>query len=272
MPKPRLYQTPALIIRKVKLGEADRILTLYTPELGKIEGVAKAVRRPNSRLSGHLELLTYSQVTLARGRNIDTVIGSQTINSFLPVKSDLEKVSCGLYLLEMVNQFTPEATPDPGLFEFLLGTLERLAAGAEYTLLLRYFELNLLRRAGYRPELDRCVLCRVPLGVGPSAFSPAAGGLVCSSCRHQHYGYEVSRSTLALLRRLQEGDWESLTGTAPRPSFVREGGENLYQAAPEDFCLREAGEIMRRYVRYLLERDIRSAAWLDNLEHQFPAV
>ena len=81
MPKPRLYQTPALIIKKIKLGEADRILTLYTPEMGKIEGVAKAVRRPNSRLSGHLELLTYSQVTLARGRNIDTIIGSQTINA-----------------------------------------------------------------------------------------------------------------------------------------------------------------------------------------------
>ena len=82
MPKPRTYQTEAIIIRKTKLGEADRILTLYTPDLGKIQGIAKGVRRPKSRLSGHLELLTHSQVTLVRGRgNLDTIIGSQTIDS-----------------------------------------------------------------------------------------------------------------------------------------------------------------------------------------------
>jgi len=66
--KPRSYQTPAIIIKKHGVGEADRILTLYTPELGKIQGIAKAVRRPKSKLSGHLELLIYSQVTLARGK------------------------------------------------------------------------------------------------------------------------------------------------------------------------------------------------------------
>ena len=80
MPKPRTYQTEAVIIKKVKLGEADRILTLYTPHLGKIQGVAKGVRRPRSKLAGHLELLTHSQVSLARGRNLDTIIGSQTID------------------------------------------------------------------------------------------------------------------------------------------------------------------------------------------------
>ena len=79
MPKPRNYQTEAIIIKKTKLGEADRILTLYTPHLGKIQGVARGVRRPRSKLAGHLELLTHSQVSLARGRNLDTITGSQTI-------------------------------------------------------------------------------------------------------------------------------------------------------------------------------------------------
>ncbi len=252
MPKPRLYQTPALIIKKVKLAEADRILTLYTPELGKIEGVAKAVRRPNSRLSGHLELLTYSQVTFARGKNIDTIIGSQTINSFLPVKCDLDKVSCALYMLELVNQFTPEATPDPGLFEFLLATLEKLAKGADGCLLLRYFELNLLRRVGYRPELEKCVLCRTPLEIAAGTFSPAAGGLVCPACRATHYGYELAGSTLKLLRRLQAEGWEALAENPPAP-----------------FCVREAEQVLRRYIRYLLEKDVRAAAWLDSLAREF---
>ncbi|MDI6814588.1 MAG: DNA repair protein RecO, partial [Dehalococcoidales bacterium] len=90
MSKPRNYQTEAIIIKKIKLGEADRILTLYTPHLGKIRAVARGVRRPRSKLAGHLELLTHSLVSLARGRNLDTITGSQTINSFLPLKSDLQ--------------------------------------------------------------------------------------------------------------------------------------------------------------------------------------
>src|SRR4030042_472345 len=108
MSKPRNYQTKAIISKKTKLGEADRILTLYTPHLGKIQGVAKGIRRPKSKLAGHLELLTHSQVSLARGRNIDTITGSQTIESFLPIKSDLWLTSCALYAIELVNQFTAD--------------------------------------------------------------------------------------------------------------------------------------------------------------------
>src|SRR5512136_3128624 len=102
MPKPRTYQTEAVIIKKTKLGEADRVLTLCTPDLGKIQAVAKGVRRPRSKLAGHLELLTHSLVSLARGRNLDTIIGSQTINSFLPLKTDLSLASRALYVTELV--------------------------------------------------------------------------------------------------------------------------------------------------------------------------
>ena len=98
MPEPRSYQTEAIIIKKIKLGEADRILTLYTPDRGKVEAVAKGVRRPKSKMAGHLELLTYSQIRLARGRNLDTIIGSQTLDSFMPLKEDLWLTSLGLYL------------------------------------------------------------------------------------------------------------------------------------------------------------------------------
>ncbi|MDD5191431.1 MAG: DNA repair protein RecO, partial [Dehalococcoidales bacterium] len=69
MSTPREYRTSGVIIRKTKLGEADRILTIYTPDLGKMDAVAKGVRRPKSKMAGHLELLTYSQINLARGRN-----------------------------------------------------------------------------------------------------------------------------------------------------------------------------------------------------------
>jgi DNA repair protein RecO (recombination protein O) len=252
MTRPRSYQTPVIVIKKTKLGEADRILTLYTPELGKIQGVAKATRRPRSKLSGHLELLTYSHITLARGKNIDTIIGAQTINPFLSVKSDLDRVSCALYMLELVNQFTPDETPDPKLFELLVNTLERLSSDAERKLLLRYFELHLLKQAGYRPELEKCVLCRKPLE-GASTFSPSAGGALCTACvrQGQHYGFTLSASGLRLMRLIQTSDWESLSTAIIDATF-----------------LQEIERLMRSYIRYLLEKDVKSAAWLDRLEQE----
>ncbi|GAG98308.1 unnamed protein product, partial [marine sediment metagenome] len=160
MSKPRNYQTEAIIIKKIKLGEADRILTLYTSHLGKIQAVAKGIRRPRSKLAGHLELLTHSQVSLARGRNLDTIIGSQTINSFLPLKSNLELTSYALYAIELVDQFTADHIENYPLFQLLLDTMHRLCEGGDNELVLRYFELQLLNQVGYRPQLHQCVSCR----------------------------------------------------------------------------------------------------------------
>ncbi len=98
MTAPRVYQTEAIIIKRTKLGEADRILTLYTPQLGKLKAVAKGTRRPQSKLGGHVELLTHSRLMLARGRNLDIITQAQTINNFLPIKDNLERISFALYI------------------------------------------------------------------------------------------------------------------------------------------------------------------------------
>jgi DNA repair protein RecO (recombination protein O) len=186
MLRPRTYQTEAVIIKKTKLGEADRILTLYSRDIGKIQGVAKGIRRPRSKLAGHLELLSYSQVTFARGRSIDTIIGSQTIDSFLPLKNSLDLTAYALYAAEMVNQFTPEHQENQALFQLLVETMQRLGGAAVPQLLLRYFELHLLEISGYRPQLQECVACRRPLEPVTNLFSSSAGGVLCAECRRNH--------------------------------------------------------------------------------------
>ncbi|MFC1860059.1 DNA repair protein RecO [Chloroflexota bacterium] len=253
MPKPRTYQTEAVIIKKVKLGEADRILTLYTPHLGKIQGVAKGVRRPRSKLAGHLELLTHSQVSLARGRNLDTIIGSQTIDSFLPLKSDLWLISCALYVTELVNQFTADHNENSSLFKLLLETMCRLCQADDNKMVLHYFELHLLNESGYRPQLDQCASCRSQLeSVTTSAFSPADGGVLCSSCNQRRsLTYRVSADTLKLMRLLQSDDYSSGIQLEMNPKSSH-----------------ELDNIMSRYIEYLLERQVKSAAWLDVLREQ----
>ena len=252
MSRPRTYQTEAIIIKKTKLGEADRILTLYTPHLGKIQAVAKGVRRPRSKLAGHLELLTYSLVSLARGRNLDVITGSQTINSFLPLKSDLWLTSCALYATELVNQFTPDHVENYPLFQLLLETMEQLCQAGNKELTLRYFELHLLNEVGYRPQLHRCVSCHQPLEPAINSFCFSAGGMLCSSCSQtQPLIYPLSVNAQKVLRLLQTDDYTTISKLKMSPELSH-----------------ELEGVMRHYLKYLLEREVKSVAWLDTLrEH-----
>ncbi len=252
MTKPRSYDTEAIIIKKTKLGEADRILTLYTPQLGKIQGFAKGVRRTKSKLSGHLELLTHSQVSLARGRNIDTITGSQTISSFFKLKSNLGLTSCALYATEIINQFTADHIENSPLFELLLHTLERLEQGGDNELTLRYFELHALELVGYRPQLKICVSCRRTLEAISNAFSPGAGGVLCPDCRpKQPLSYPISVNALKVLRFLQENSFSEASRLKLAPTLRQ-----------------ELNMVMRGYLKYLLEREVKSAAWLDQLQDE----
>mgnify|MGYP001188385747 CR=1 FL=1 len=251
MTKPRTYQTEAIIIRKIKLGEADRILTLYTPHPGKIRAVAKGVRRPRSKLSGHLELLTHSMVSLARCRNLDTIIGSQTINSFLPIKSDLELTSYALYATELVDQFTADNVENPPLFQLLLETMKRLCQGGDNELVLRYFELHLLNLVGYRPQLQQCVSCKSALESTINSFCPGAGGMLCPNCRQNKLTYSISVNGQKMLRILQSNEYN----TVSQLEMNRE-------------LSGEIEGVMRNYLKYLLEGEVKSTAWLDTLREQ----
>jgi DNA repair protein RecO (recombination protein O) len=252
MTRPRNYQTEAIIIKKIKLGEADRILTLYTPHLGKIPAVAKGVRRPRSKMSGHLELLTHSLISLARGKNIDTVTGVQTINSFLLLKSDLKLTSCALYTTELVNQFAAENLENHPLFQLLLETLHRLQLGGDNELVLRYFELRLLKEVGYRPQLEQCVSCHAILEAVTNSFCPSAGGMLCPDCRQdQPLAYPLSADAQKVLLLLQNNDYTTISGLKIEPGLSR-----------------QLEMVMRNYLRYLLEREIKSTAWLDTLREQ----
>ncbi len=256
MPKPRTYQTEAIIIRKIKLGEADRILTLYTPQLGKIRAVAKGVRRPRSKLAGHLELLTHSLVSLARGRNLDTIIGSQTINSFLLLKSDLELGAYALYLVELTDQFTAEHIENQPLFQLLLEAMQNLCQAGDKELVLRYFELHLLNEVGYRPQLYQCVSCRSALQPVINSFCSSAGGMLCPNCcQSQPLSYPLSVNALKLLRFLQNNDYNTV-------SKLKMNSELSH----------EVEEVMRGYIKYLLEREIKSVAWLDTVKEQIKEV
>ncbi|MDD4873476.1 MAG: DNA repair protein RecO [Dehalococcoidales bacterium] len=252
MSEPRNYKTEAIIIKKTKLGEADRILTLYTPRLGKIQAVAKSIRQPKSKMSGHLELLTFSMVSLARGKNLATVTGSQTINSFLPIKNDLKLTAYALYVIELVNQFTGEHIEDHALFKLLLDVLEKLCSEKNRDMILRYFEVKLLDNVGYRPQLRQCVSCRAQLKPTINSFCPGAGGMLCPDCKHiNHFCYPISVNAVKILRLLQGCNYNTIS--------------RLKINTELDL---EIERLLRIYIKFLLEKEIKSVSWLDTIKKQ----
>lgn len=249
MGTPRNYQTQAIVIKQSKFGEIDKILTIYTPELGKLRVVARGACRPGSKLGGNVEPLTYSLLMLARGRNLDIVTQSQTIDGFLALKSDLWLMAYGLYILELVDSFTVENSANRPLFDLLLDALHWLSQADSNEIVLRYFELQLLHYLGYRPELYRCVKCNSPLKPVLNFFSSSQGGILCPYCgQKDSLSRSLSVDALKILRLWQNCDY----ATARRVKLKSDLSSELEQ-------------VLQEYIEYLLQREIKSIAWLEEL-------
>ena len=252
MPPPHVYKTTAIVLRHRKLGEADKILTLFTANRGKLDAVAKGVRRPTSKLAGHVEPLTYSTFLLAQGRELDIVTQAEILEPLTPLRENLERLGRGLYAAELVDRFTPDRQESYPLFRLLLETLRRLAARDDLDLVLRYFEVHLLHELGYRPQLDRCVSCEGALEPTTNFWSAASGGVLCPACAADDpLARELSLGALKVLRLLQRSGF----GDAARVRIA--AGLAL-----------ELERHLREYILYVLERDLRSVAFLDTLRRR----
>ena len=249
MSQPRAYRTEAIVLRGVNLGEADRLLVLLTPDQGKLKAIVRGARRPTSKLGGHVEPLTYCLLMLARGRSWDILTGAEVLDSYLPLRGNLERCGWACYCAELVDFFAPEGQENRPLFELLRATLTTLGEAQDGEAVLRYFELQLLGKLGYGPELRVCPLCRSPLS-SPGAFSPALGGAVCPPCARGEKGtYRLSPQALQSLRSLQEtGEFS----TSPMSPAV----------------VQEMRWVLEGYIRYILEREVKAASFLDSLGAQ----
>lgn len=253
MTRTRFYNTEAVVLRKSDLGEADSIITLYTPVYGKLKAVARGVRRPKSRLGGHVELLTYSQMSLSQSRSLDIITQSQSIESFLPLRDDLWRTSQALYVVEIIGQSTAEEEVNYPLFELLVDTLHWLCQARDGETALRRFELHLSQCLGYRPQLYECLCCQTTLQPDDSFhFTPTGGGVLCHYCRNQEsIVYPLSTNALKMMRFLQRSDY---------------AGADRLRVKPE--LSMELKGLMQGYIRCLLERRINSGEWLERLKRE----
>lgn len=243
----RVYHTEAVILRRLDFGEADRVIVIFTPGRGKVETIAKGVRRITSRRAGHLEPLTRARLLLAQGRQLDVITQAEALDLFPNLRADLGRTAAGFYLAELVDRFTEPQQPNPGLYRHLVEGLKLLDLGQDPDLVRRYFELRLLDAAGFRPELHRCLECGRELKPTANYFSPASGGTLCPDCGGR--SRPVSVAALKVLRFIQSA-----------PAY-----DQVARLRVQPGLMRELELLLRDYLRFLLERDLKSAAFLDGL-------
>jgi DNA repair protein RecO (recombination protein O) len=253
VPAPRLYVTDAIVLSRFDYGEADRIMTLFTPELGKIKAIAKGVRKPTSRLGGSVEPLAELRVALARGRTFDVVTQVQVIHAWLRLRDSLESAATAWYLAELVDRATEERHEAAGLYALLRRSYELLDAGMDPGRVARWHEMHLADEMGVRPEVDRCVECDRMLEADESfRWVPPLGGVLCYRCPGPPADRAgLSVEALKLLKAYQRMDVEALAALRLPDSVERD-----VEAA------------MRDFMRLSLERDARSLPFLDEVRRR----
>jgi len=241
-------RSEVVVLKAIDYGETDKILTLYTPGLGKARAIAKGVRRATSRMSGHLDLFAHATVLFVHGRNMEIVTQGRALHTFARLREDLSAVARACLVAELTDRFTEDGDANPELFRSLVAVLARLDAGVAPELAMCLFQLHLLTLSGYQPQLRRCVTCNAEIEPGANAFDPALGGVLCPSCAPAHNtARPIGVPALKLLRNLQ----------------IR--GEALLDMAVPPDALAEAENAIALYVQYLLERRPSSASFLDML-------
>lgn len=241
----KLYRTEGIVLRRSEIGEADYILTLYTPQRGKIRVVAKGVRKPTSHMSGHVELFSRSRMMVATARSLDIVTQCEVIDPHRAIGEDLDRIAHAFYLVELVDRLTPDGQENYAVYKLLAESLAALDIVESPELLQHWYELQLLDLLGYRPELQACVQCRTPLEPVVNAWSPAQGGVLCPACKRAGVARDLSVTAFKALRHLQRSPWPGVAGLRLSPPVQT-----------------ELDWAMNTYVTYVLEREPRAAVFL----------
>ncbi|MEB3195982.1 MAG: DNA repair protein RecO [Candidatus Sericytochromatia bacterium] len=243
----------AYVLRHHELGEADKIVVLFTRERGLGRAVARAVRKAKSPLAGRLEPFNELELTLVSGRSLQTISHSQTLRRFPHVVSDFDGLAAAMSANELLLSLLETDDPHPDLFDAYGALLALLQPPCRAELLLASFEMQLLTALGYRPELESCIRCGCALDEGEALGGLAVeeGGVACLDCRDGTR--PLSLGAWRLLQALQE------TPLAASPAL----------RATDDLVI-QVRHALKAYTAVRAERDLRAQRMFDWRGQQAP--
>lgn len=247
----RQYRVTAIVLKRTDVGEADRLLTLLTLQRGKVRAVAKGARKPSARKTGHVELFNCVELQIAAAREIDIITQALTLEPFLRLRDDLDRLSYAYYFAELVDRFVQEEIEQREVYELMLDALHWLIATKHLSRTARFFEMQLLDVLGYRPRLNVCIQSKEELLPEENFFSPNAGGMLKPQYREMYRdSIAVSVNALKVMRYLQNRNFSQVEGLNLSPQVEA-----------------EVEAILHYYVTHLLERNLKSVDFLNTLKH-----
>jgi DNA repair protein RecO (recombination protein O) len=212
-------------LRGRQLGEADRIFTLFSTERGKMDAVAKGVRRTKSHLAGRLEFGNECALGMHRGRSLDVIVSAEIKQSPWTKLVEPERFAVASLVAELIDAFCEPDLPLPDVYELLVGMLGAVASSDAPCALLPRFSLRLLSALGIEPPVTHCVRCGRAF-TGDHAFVDAdSGGFICETCRERWRDLEeLDADDLANLASLAapRGDARAVLSARPRVASAME--------------------------------------------------
>ena len=234
-----LYRDEAVVVRTYKLGEADRIVVLFTRDRGKVRAVAKGVRKTSSRFGARLEPASHVAVQLYEGRELDTITQAESLESLRGLRDDLERITRSASMLEAVDHMTQERERNSKLYTMLVGALRTLAHH-DHPLIVPAFFFKLLALEGLRPMVDMCVVCEREDAL--CSFDLDEGGVLCVDHRK---GTALSPEAIGLLQAILGGRL------------------NAALALPASAATIDVEHLATRAMEHHLERRLKSVGVLD---------
>src|SRR4051794_30349440 len=210
-----LYRDKGVVLRTIKLGETDRIVTILTQGHGKVRAVAKGIRKPGSRFGARLEPMSHAALQCYRGRSeLDVVTQVETIDANRRLREHYGCLTHAVSMLEATDQVAPEREPNHALYRMLVGALRTLGEQPT-TLVSAAFFWKLLSLEGFHPLLDTCARCG-ETSAPFVAFDVEEGGVLCEQCG-RFAGRRVRADTVALVQRILGGDLRGALAESPGP-------------------------------------------------------
>ncbi len=209
-----------VVLRYANYREHDRMLTLLTPDRGRVDVLSRGCRRPKSALMVGSELFVHGEYVVFESRDRFTLTSCAPQDTFYPLRLDAYRLTCATYLLSLAGAAAQPEQPAEGLFALLLEGLYRLAYGDDPTLTaVNAFLLLYAAEVGYRPRLNHCVRCGKPLPPGKGARLDAeAGGLCCDACAAPGQ-YALTGDQAAWMKAVLAGGFAAASGEADTALF-----------------------------------------------------
>lgn len=240
------YNTEALILSVREMGEADRLVVLFSRDLGKLTAAAYGARRPRSRLAGTVQSFALVDVSLLPGRTLESIGQCEVRRSFRELREDLNLMTYAAFLTELVSELWPERSPEPSAFEVLYGALS-LMSQRNPRLVSLAGAWQLLALAGFHPEYERCVACGQVLAL-PAYFDACAGGGVCPVCEHDGM-LPLDEAVCGFVEHLLNVNWQ-------QPQHFKVSGASLLQAE----------KMLIEFIAHRIERPLKSVRFIQMMK------